>query len=89
MTAAASGSYTVANDTSVLFKAAQAGATDVVLAKYRFDAGAQEDIDIKGIALQLGNTASNTTNDLLNQKVSIWKGSTKVGEGQFGLGHEP
>lgn len=86
MTAAANGSYTVTNDTSVLFKAAQAAATDVVLAKYRFEAGATEDVDVKGIALALGNTASNTTNDLLGQKVSIWNGSTKVGEAQFGLG---
>ncbi|MDP3726128.1 MAG: hypothetical protein Q8R36_02935 [bacterium] len=88
MTAAANGSYTVANDTSVLFKAAQAGATDVIIAKYRFDAGATEDVMLKGIALQLGNTASNTTNDLVGQKVSIWNGSTKVGEAQFGLGSE-
>jgi len=86
MTAAESGSYTVTNDTSVLYKAAQAGATDVVLAKYRFEAGASEDVDIKQIALELGNTASNTTNDLSGQKVSIWNGSTKVGEAQFGLG---
>ncbi len=86
MTAAANGSYTVTNDTSVIFKAAQAGASDVVLAKYRFEAGSQEAVDVKGIALSLGNTASNTTNDLLGQKVSIWNGSTKVGEAQFGLG---
>ncbi|MBI1999530.1 MAG: peptidoglycan-binding protein [Parcubacteria group bacterium] len=86
MTASANGSYTVTDDTSVLFKAAQAGATDVVLAKYRFEADSTEPVDIKGIALALGNTASNTTNDLLGQKVSIWNGSAKVGEAQFGLG---
>lgn len=86
MTAAASGSYTVANDTSVLFKAVQAGASDVTLAKYRFDAGATEDVTLKAIALELGNTASNTTSDFVGQKVSIWNGATKVGEAQFGLG---
>lgn len=86
MTAAASGSYTVANDTTVLFRAVQAGTTDVTLAKYRFDAGVSEDVTIKQIALQLGNTASNTTNDLVGQKVSIWNGNVKVGEAQFGLG---
>ncbi|MBI2108890.1 MAG: hypothetical protein HYT93_01760 [Parcubacteria group bacterium] len=86
MTAAANGAYTVTNDTSVLFKAVQAGTSDVTLAKYRFEASADESVDIKQIALALGNTASNTPNDFLNQKVSIWNGSTKVGEAQFGLG---
>ncbi|MBI4130667.1 hypothetical protein HY468_05090 [Candidatus Roizmanbacteria bacterium] len=86
MTAAASGSFTVANDTSVLFRAVQAGTADVILAKYRFDAGASEDVTLKQIALALGNTASNTTNDLLGQKVTIWNGSTQVGQAQFGLG---
>ena len=89
MTAAANGSYTVANDTSVLFKAAQAGSADVTLARYRFEAGSTEDVDIKAITLALGNTASNTPADLVGQKVSIWNGSTKVGEAQFGLGASP
>ncbi len=86
MTAAAQGSYTVTNDTSVLFKAVQAGSADVILAKYRFDAGTTEDVDIKAIALELGNTASSSPVDLAGQKVTIWNGSTKVGEAQFGLG---
>src|SRR3989338_4576340 len=56
MTAAASGTYSVTNDSSVLFKLAQSGTTDVVLAKYRFDATGSEDLDIRQLALQLGNT---------------------------------
>jgi len=86
MTAAANGSYTVTNDTSVLFKAAQAGSADVILAKYRFEAGTTEDVDIKGIALQLNNAASNTPQDLAGQTVTIWDGLTQVGTAQFGLG---
>lgn len=89
MTAATGGAYTVSNvsDTDTLYKIAQAGATDVIIGKFRFEAGTQEDIMVKQIALQLGNTASNSPADLVGQKVSLWNASTnvKVGDAQFGL----
>jgi len=86
MTGAANGSYTVSNDTSVLYKVVQAGSTDVTLAKLRFEAGVEENVTLKQIALQLGATASNSPADLVGQKVSIWNGAAQVGTAQFGSG---
>lgn len=86
MTAVAGGSYTVVADSSASYnyKAAQAG-TNVTLGALRFTANASEDITLKQIALELGNTASNSPSDLVGQKATLWDGSTKVGEAQFGL----
>lgn len=84
MTAATSGSYTVTNDSSLLYGTAQSGTTGVTLAKLRFTAGATEAVDLKQIALQLGNTASNSPADLVGEKVSIYNGSTLIGTAQFG-----
>jgi len=84
MTAATSGSYTVTNDSAVLYGLAQSGAANATLAKIRFTAGATEAIDLKQIALQLGNTASNSPSDLVGEKVTLWNGSTQVGSAQFG-----
>ena len=89
MTAGASGSYTVTVDNSVLFGTGEAGTTGVTLGKFRFDAGTTEGVVVKGVALELGNVASNSPNDLINQKVTLWNGSTKVGEAQFGAGANP
>ena len=89
MTVAASGSYTVTNDTSLLYKAVQAGSSGVTLARLRFTAGASEAIDLKQLALELGNTASNSPADLVGQTVSIWNGATQVGTAQFGVGSSP
>jgi hypothetical protein len=87
MTAAAGGTYSVSNDGSVLYKVVQAGSTDVILGKLKFEAGTAEDLDLKQIALQLGATASNSPADLVGEKITIWNGSTKVGEAQFGSGN--
>ncbi|HEY4482888.1 MAG TPA: hypothetical protein VI953_01810 [Candidatus Paceibacterota bacterium] len=88
MTAVAGGGYSVVNsaDSSVLYRAVQAGATDVILAKYIFTASTSEDVTIKQIVLALGNTASNSPADLVGQQVTVWKGTTQVGIGQFGVG---
>ncbi|MEK7567834.1 MAG: peptidoglycan-binding domain-containing protein [Patescibacteria group bacterium] len=89
MTVAASGSYTVTNDTSLLYKTAQAGVNDVELARLRFTAGASENVYLQQIALQLGNTASNSPADLLGNTVSLWNGATQIGTAQFGVGASP
>jgi hypothetical protein len=86
MTVSAGGSYTVTNDTSLLYKMAQAGTSNVELARLRFTAGASEDVTLRQIALELGNVASNSPADLLNQQVSLWNGSTQIGTAQFGVG---
>ncbi|PIT96887.1 hypothetical protein COT82_00800, partial [Candidatus Campbellbacteria bacterium CG10_big_fil_rev_8_21_14_0_10_35_52] len=84
MTAATSGSYTVTNDSSLLYTNAQAGTSGVTLAKLRFTAGAKEAIDLKQIALELGNTASNSPADLVGERVTLWNGGTQIGTAQFG-----
>ena len=83
MTAATSGSYTVTNDSSLLYGTAQAGTSGVTLAKLRFTAGATEDIALKQIALELGNTASNSPADLIGEQVTLWNGATEVGTAAF------
>ncbi|MBU4116104.1 peptidoglycan-binding protein [Patescibacteria group bacterium] len=87
MTSATSGSYTVVADTSSAYnyKAVQAGTIDVPLAAFRFTAGLTEDIVLRQIALQLGNTASNSPSDLVGQQMTLWSGSSQVGIAQFGL----
>jgi hypothetical protein len=89
MTAGSGGSYTVTVDNSVLYGVGEAGTTGVTLGKFRFDAGTIEGVIVKGIALELGNVASNSPQDLVNQKVTLWNGSTMVGEAQFGIGSNP
>lgn len=84
MTASTGGSYTVTIDSALLYKAVQAGATNVELAKFRFTAGATEAVDLKQIALALGNVASNSPADLANTQVTLWNGATQIGTAQFG-----
>jgi hypothetical protein len=84
MTAATTGTYTVTNDSSVLYKVAQAGTSGVELAKLRFTAGASEALDLKQIALVLGNAASSSPADLVGERVTLWNGSTQIGYAQFG-----
>lgn len=84
MTASTGGTYTVTNDSALLYKVAQAGASNVELARFRFTAGAAEAVDLKQIALLLGNTASNSPADLANTQVTLWNGSTQIGTAQFG-----
>lgn len=88
MTGVSGGSYTAAADVSsaYTFRKVQAGSIDVPLAAFRFDAGSNEDVVVKQIALELANTASNSPSDITNQKVTLWDGGTKIGEAQFGLG---
>jgi len=83
MTAATAGTYTVTNDTSLLYGMAQAGTSNATLAKLRFTAGATEAIDLKQIALQLGNVASNSPADLIGEQVTLWNGSTQIGTAAF------
>ncbi|MBU2263576.1 peptidoglycan-binding protein, partial [Patescibacteria group bacterium] len=86
MTAATSGSYTVTEDSALLYSVAQAGTTGVTLARIRFTAGATEAVDLKQIALQLGNTASNSPADLVGERVTLLNGTTlaQIGTAQFG-----
>lgn len=89
MTVTAAGSYTVASDSAVLYKVAQAGVSNVELARLRFTAGASENLELRQIAFELGNTASNSPADLINQTVTLWNGSTQIGTAQFGVGVSP
>src|SRR3989338_11087999 len=89
MTVAATGSYTVTSDSALLYKIAQAGTTGVTLANLRFTAGASENLNLKQIALQLGNTSSSSPADLVGQTVTLWNGSTQIGTAQFGVGGSP
>ncbi len=84
MTASTGGSYTVTTDSALLYKVAQAGATGVELARFRFTAGASEAVTLKQIALVLGNVASNSPADLVGQKVYLYNGATLIGSAQFG-----
>ncbi|MEK7538556.1 MAG: hypothetical protein AAB552_01815 [Patescibacteria group bacterium] len=89
MTVAATGSYTVTSDAALLYKAVQAGTTGVELAKLRFTAGSSENISLKQIALELGNTSSSSPADLSGQTVTLWNGATQIGTAQFGVGASP
>ncbi|OGZ09191.1 MAG: hypothetical protein A3D67_01640 [Candidatus Lloydbacteria bacterium RIFCSPHIGHO2_02_FULL_51_22] len=86
MTAAANGSYTVRDEGSLFYRVVRAGATDVVLAKLVFTAGTTEDVDLKQIAFQLGSTTLNQPADLVGEKATVWKGTSKVGDIQFNTG---
>lgn len=101
MTVAAAGTYTVTSDSSVLYKVAQAGASGVTIAKFKFEASTSEDLDLKQVALKLANTASSAPSDLAGQKMTLWADAgtqawvggvlttlsapTKIGDVQFGL----
>lgn len=84
MTLAASGNYAVSSDTSSAYnyRAVKAG-SEVALAAFRFTASPNEDVTVKQIALQLGNTASNSPTDLQGQAVTLWDGATQVGSAVF------
>lgn len=89
MTAGAGGSYSVSADTSLLYRMVRAGATDVDLAHFRFNAGIEEDIDLRQIALILGTPSGNSPADLVGQRVTLWHGATQIGIAQFGSGTNP
>ena len=75
------GSTTVATDASSPgYKLASAGTTDVIVAAYRFRA-TNEALNLQKLGLQLTNTASSAPGDLV--KVSVYDGSTKLGDAFF------
>jgi len=82
MTAASGGSYTVAADNSAAYnyRAVRANTTDVTLAAFKFTAGLTENLTLKRVAFQLGNVASNSPADLVDQKITVWWKGAKVGE---------
>lgn len=86
MTASTGGSYTVTADTSsaYYYRTVKAGSTNVPLAAFKFTAGNSEDIMLRKIALQLGNTASSAPADLVGQKVTLWYNGSQIGEAAFG-----
>ncbi len=77
MTIKSGGTITVALDgSSPSVRLAQSG-QEVILSVLRLT-GTNEDLNVKQIAFQLSNTASNTPQDL--SSITLWDGSTKVGE---------
>lgn len=75
------GTYTVADDSTPGYSIVSAG-NEVTLLKLRFSAN-NEDVDVKKVAFELGSVASNTPLDLVGQKVTLWDGTTQVGEAIF------
>ncbi len=86
MAVAGAGVYTITNEPSVLYKAAQAGNSEVLLAQFNVNNTGAEDLWKKQFAFEMGNLASSTPADLAGQKASLWLGNTKLADIQFGLG---
>lgn len=93
MSAASGGAFSVALDTgSPGYKVVSGGSTGVEIARIRFSA-ANEDIDLKAVALQLTGAGSSTgdgigsttASALIGRKVTLWDGATQVGEATFSL----
>lgn len=83
MTVATGGTLTVVLDAnSPSYAIIPAGAANVALARLKFTA-ANEDVNVKQVALQLTGRASNTPLDLLNSKVTLWDESVEVGSTVF------
>ncbi|OGN27178.1 MAG: hypothetical protein A2941_03310 [Candidatus Yanofskybacteria bacterium RIFCSPLOWO2_01_FULL_49_17] len=88
MTVAAAGTMTFSLDAnSPPYKVISAGATGVELSRIKFVA-TNEDIDLKKVALQLSGTASNTPDELVLSKVTLWDATTglSIGEATFPAG---
>jgi hypothetical protein len=85
MTIGTSGTYTVAEDSTPGYTIVSAGQTGVTLLKLKFSA-TTEDIDIYRVAFRLTGAASNTPLDLVDTKVTLWDGATKIGEAIFSTG---
>ena len=85
MSASANGSMTVAIDSgssgSLSYRLVSPGQT-VELIKIKYSA-TNEDINLKRVALQLTNVASNTPIDLTGQQVTLWDGLTQIGTATF------
>jgi hypothetical protein len=85
MTSATGGSLTAVLDTnSPGYSIVSAGSTGVELARIKFSA-ANEDVNLRQVALQLSSVASNTPVDLVGRKVSLYDASNNqlVGEATF------
>lgn len=84
MTVATGGSMAVSLDSSSPgYTIVSAGTTGATLSKIKFSA-TNENINLKQIALRLtGSTASSSRSDLVGSKVTIWDGTTQVGEAVF------
>lgn len=76
ITFATTGTLTITLDSVSAVKLALAG-TEVEMAKLKLSS-TNEALDIKQLALQLSNTASNTPADITT--LSLWDGATKVGQ---------
>ncbi len=75
------GAVTVATDpSSPSYKLVSAGSTDVTIGAIKFRAS-NEPLNLQKLGLSLTNTASSSPGDLI--KVSVYDGSTKVGEAFF------
>jgi hypothetical protein len=75
------GTYTVVDDSSPGYSIVTPG-TEATLLKLKFT-GTTEDIKIMKVGFQLASAATNTPVDLVDQKISLWDGTTKVGEAIF------
>jgi len=83
-TVSTGGSYTVTADSSVLYKAVQAGATEIPVGAWQVEASNVEDIRLVRMNFALGGTASNTPASLQNQKITLWETSAgQIGEAIF------
>ncbi|OGF62022.1 hypothetical protein A2926_01520 [Candidatus Giovannonibacteria bacterium RIFCSPLOWO2_01_FULL_44_40] len=86
MTASAGGTMTVVLDAnSPNYKLVAAGQTGVELARIKFSA-ANEDIDLKQVALVVSGAASNTPIDLVGRQVTLWDGASQIGTAVFPTG---
>jgi len=88
MTASSGGSYTVTADSSSAYnyRAVKAGTLNVPLAAFKFEADLTEELIIKRIALQLGNVASNSPQDLEGRKLTLWVDGGLVGTAEVAVG---
>ena len=85
MTIAASGSYSVADDSTAGYTIVSAGTTGVTLLKLKFSA-TTEDIDIYRIVFELGSVATNSPEDLVGKKVTLYDEAAptvSIGEATF------
>ncbi len=86
MTASAGGTLSVVLDTaSPGYAIASSGSTGVELARIKFSA-ANEDVDLRQVALVLESVASNTPVDLVNREVKLYDGATLIGTAVFPTG---
>ncbi len=84
MTAATNGTMTVTLDSSAPYVLSTPGQT-VTLADLKYSA-TLEDVTVKQIALVMSGAASNTPDNLVNQEVTLWDGTTQVGTASFSSG---